>query len=145
MYLNRTIQIERGYIWNDIRNFGRNFRVFTIMDIRQKKMNLYEDYRAGHVSREEYLIKKQKLSEQLVPLEAGIQKVEEGIRKYDEANIIFYSDFARLVDEFRNEEALSPELADAFIEKVLVDKNHNIEVVFKFQDEINMLCMRKAS
>ena len=73
------------------------------------------------------------------------QKVEEGIRKYDEANIIFYSDFARLVDEFRNEEALSPELADAFIEKVLVDKNHNIEVVFKFQDEINMLCMRKAS
>ena len=38
-----------------------------------------------------------------------------------------------------------PELADAFIEKVLVDKNHNIEVVFKFQDEINMLCMRKAS
>ena len=43
------------------------------------------------------------------------------------------------------EEALSPELADAFIEKVLVDKNHNIEVVFKFQDEINMLCMRKAS
>jgi site-specific DNA recombinase len=114
-------------------------------EIKQKKMNLYEDYRAGHVSREEYLIKKQKLSEQLVPLEAGIQKVEEGIRKYDEANIIFYSDFARLVDEFRNEEALSPELADAFIEKVLVDKNHNIEVVFKFQDEINMLCMRKAS
>ena len=91
-----------------------------------------------------YLIKKQKLSEQLVPLEVGIQKVEEGIRKYDEANIIFYSDFARLVDEFRNEEALSPELANAFIEKVLVDKNHNIEVVFKFQDEINMLCMRKA-
>ena len=36
-------------------------------------------------------------------------------------------------------------MADAFIEKVLVDKNHNIEVVFKFQDEINMLCMRKAS
>ena len=113
-------------------------------EIEQKKMNLYEDYRAGHVSREEYLIKKQKLSEQLVPLEVGIQKVEEGIRKYDEANIIFYSDFARLVDEFRNEEALSPELANAFIEKVLVDKNHNIEVVFKFQDEINMLCMRKA-
>ena len=27
-------------------------------EIKQKKMNLYEDYRAGHVSREEYLIKK---------------------------------------------------------------------------------------
>lgn len=26
-------------------------------EIKQKKMNLYEDYRAGHVSREEYLIK----------------------------------------------------------------------------------------
>ena len=69
--------------------------------------------------------------------------MEEGIRKYDEANIIFYSDFARLVDEFRNEEALSPELANAFIEKVLVDKNHNIEVVFKFRTKLILLCMRK--
>lgn len=115
-----------------------------VEEIRLKKMNLYEEYKAGDVSREEYLMKKQELSEQLTPLEANIKKAEEGIQRYDEANTILYSDFARLVDKYKNVEALSPELADAFIEKVLVDNNHNIEVVIKFQDEINRLCMRKA-
>ena len=115
-----------------------------VEEIRLKKMNLYGEFKAGDVSREEYLMKKQDLSQQIAPLEARIKNVEEGMQRYDEANSIFYSDFARLVDEFKNEEALSPELADAFIEKVLVDKDHNIEVVFKFQDEINRLRMRNA-
>ena len=115
-----------------------------VEEIRLKKMNLYGEFKAGDVSREEYLMKKQELSQQIAPLEARIKNVEEGMQRYDEANSIFYSDFARLVDEFKNEEALSPELADAFIEKVLVDKDHNIEVVFKFQDEINRLRMRNA-
>lgn len=66
-------------------------------------------------------------------------RIEEDINKHNEGNILFNSNYASLVDKFKEEKSLSPDLADAFIEKVFVDEKHNIEIIFKFQDEIDKI------
>ena len=46
--------------------------------------------------------------------------------------------------KYKEEKILTSDIADAFIEKVLVDRNHDIEIIFKFQDEIDKIYERIA-
>lgn len=65
-------------------------------------------------------------------MENCITEIEEKINRHNEDDFIYNSEYAGLVGKFKGETALSADMADAFIEKVLVDSNHNIEVIFKF-------------
>jgi len=82
------------------------------------------------------------LTKQIGVLDKCIAEIEEKINRHNEDNFICNSEYAGLVGKFKGETALSADMADAFIEKVLVDNNHNIEVIFKFQNEINKLNKR---
>ena len=54
------------------------------------------------------------------------------------------SEYARFVKKFNGEKVLSPDLADAFVEKVYVDEKHNIKIIFKFQDDIEKILEAEA-
>lgn len=111
----------------------------TVEKISHKKTELYGEFKSGQLTKERYLNRKEELSKQISDLEKKILRIEEDINKHDEGNILFNSEYARLVDKFKEEKFLSQNLADAFIEKVFVDEKHNIEIIFKFQNEIDKI------
>ena len=104
----------------------------TIEAMSSQKINLYGDYKSGHLTKEEYIKEKEALSEQIGVLNEKIMLIEDNISKRDESNFRLHSEYADLVETFKDEPTLSSDMADAFIEKVLVDENHNIEITFKF-------------
>lgn len=109
----------------------------SIEMMSHQKINLYGEYKSGHLTKEEYIKKKEELSEKINVLNERITAIEDNINKCDESNFIFNSEYARLVEKYKCENALTFELVDAFIDKVVVDINHNIQIIFNFQDEIN--------
>ena len=115
-----------------------NFRN-TVERISHRKTELYGEYKSGQLTKEQYINRKEEFSKQIFELEKKISRIEEDINKHNEGNILFNSNYASLVDKFKEEKSLSPDLADAFIEKVFVDEKHNIEIIFKFQDEIDKI------
>lgn len=127
-------------IYEDVENL-RN----TTKKISNQKMDLYADYKSGKLTKEEYIKRKKELSNQMDVLENKLLETENRIRKLDKNNITFNSEYAHLVEVFKDKLVLSPEMADTFVERVLVDENHNIEIIFKFQDEIDRLKSRKVS
>ena len=117
----------------------------TVEKISHKKTELYGEYKSGQLTKEKYINKKEELSKQIFELEKKILRIEENINKHNEGNILFNSDYARLVDKFKEEKFLSPNLADTFVEKVFVDEKQNIKIIFKFQNEIDKIGQIKVS
>lgn len=117
----------------------------TIEIMSRRKINLYAEYKLGHLTKKEYIKKKEELSEQISVLNKKIMVIENNISLRDGSNFIFNSEYARLVGKFKDARVLSPELADAFIEKVFVDVKHNINITFKFQDEVKKLYKLETS
>lgn len=110
-----------------------------IHKISNQKMELYERYKFEKLSKEEYIKRKEELSKQTDMLENEILGLEESISRHEEENSILNSEYAQLVEQFRGETKLTPELTDAFIEKALVDRIHTIKIVFKFKDTMEGL------
>lgn len=107
--------------------------------LSRQKMELYEKYTLKHLTKEEYIERKDCLSKQISVLDRRIAEIEENVNRHNENNFICNSEYAELVGKFKEEKVLSADMADAFIEKVVVDNNHSIEVLFKFQDEVEKL------
>lgn len=112
--------------------------------LSRQKMELYEKYNLGHLTKEKYIEKKDCLSKQISVLEKQFAEIEENINRHHENNFICNSEYAELVGKFKGKKVLSADMADAFIKKVFVDSNHNIEFFLNFQDDIDSL-FRRAS
>lgn len=107
-------------------------------------MELYEKYKSEQLTKKEYMKRKDDLTKQIDVLDKRIAEIEDDINRHNEDNFIFSSEYAGLVEKYKEEKILTSDIADAFIEKVLVDRNHDIEIIFKFQDEIDKIYERIA-
>lgn len=116
----------------------------SIESISRQKMELYENYKSEQLTKIEYMKRKEGLTKQIGVLDKRIAEIEEDINRHEEDNFIFTSEYARLVEKYKEEKILSSDIADAFIKKVFVDRNHSVEIIFKFQDEINKINERIA-
>ncbi len=116
----------------------------SVESISRQKMELYEKYKSEQLTKTEYMKRKEVLTKQISVLDKGIAEIEENINRHNVDNFIFTSEYARLVEKYKGEKILSPDIVDAFIEKVLVDRNHSVEIIFKFQDEIDKIIGRIA-
>ena len=104
-----------------------------IKGLKVDKTRLYESYAAGHISRENYIAKRTSVKEKLESLEASIAEIkapdEEASREIHEAD-----QYLRLADKMYDPHNLTEEVAEAFIEKILIYDAEHMEIVFKFQD-----------
>ena len=116
----------------------------SVESISRQKMELYEKYKSEQLTKMEYMKRKEGLTKQIGVLDKRIAEIEEDINRHEEDNFIFTSEYAGLVEKYKEEKILSSDIADAFIEKVLVDRDHSVEIIFKFQDEINKINERIA-
>lgn len=102
------------------------------------RIDLYPDWKAGILSRDEYLSLKAKIGEQLEQIEIAIANIKEEISKYQSAPVSenkFISSFLR----YRNIQVLTREVIVELIEMIYVHEGGTITIQFKYQDEYQRL------
>lgn len=96
--------------------------------LENSKTALYEQYREGNLSREEYKAEKQELSRKIQEY-LDLLNTDDKEEESDDR-----SEWLSLIDKYKNETQLTPELQEAFIERVIVYSADRIKVVWKFED-----------
>ena len=102
------------------------------------RIDLYPDWKAGILSKDEYLSLKAKIGEQLEQIEIAIANFKEEISKYQSAPVSenkFISSFLR----YRNIQVLTREVIVELIEMIYVHEGGTITIQFKYQDEYQRL------
>ena len=102
------------------------------------RIDLYPDWKAGILSKDEYLSLKAKIGEQLEQIEIAIAYIKEEISKYQSAPVSenkFISSFLR----YRNIQVLTREVIVELIEMIYVHEGGTITIQFKYQDEYQRL------
>lgn len=102
------------------------------------RIDLYPDWKAGVLSKDEYLSLKAKIGEQLEQIEIAIANIKEEISKYQSAPVSenrFISSFLR----YRNIQVLTREVIVELIEMIYVHEGGTITIQFKYQDEYQRL------
>lgn len=102
------------------------------------RIDLYPDWKAGILSKDEYLSLKAKIREQLEQIEIAIANIKEEISKYQSAPVSenkFISSFLR----YRNIQVLTREVIVELIEMIYVHEGGTITIQFKYQDEYQRL------
>lgn len=102
------------------------------------RIDLYPDWKAGILSKDEYLSLKAKIGEQLEQIEIAIANIKEEISKYQSAPVSenkFISSFLR----YRNIQVLTREVIVELIEMIYVYEGGTITIQFKYQDEYQRL------
>lgn len=102
----------------------------SIKVLERTKTTLYEKYKDGRITKEEYLVEKKecdrKINEFKEKINAAIEVKPEdyGIRKH----------VAELIQKYKNETELTSEIQNTFIEKINVYSEDRIQIVWKFRD-----------
>lgn len=105
---------------------------------RAERIRCYEAFADGHISKEEYIKKKEKLTSDISNLEADISQLKEN----DERK----TDMTRQLDELGSmaeavlaEGHLTEEMVERFVDKVHVYDPKHIEITFQFEDVLRKL------
>lgn len=109
-----------------------------IKALEEKKTGLYEDFRSGNISEEEYLLLNGRFSDEMMAASEMIEGLMEASSKEKKAVNTIESLSTKLRD-FKGKRKLSQEMADSLIEKVIIYGEDRIEVIFKFDDEMAYL------
>jgi len=106
--------------------------------ISQFKIDLYPDWKAGTISKAEYLALKEKFDKQLEQIEQAIANIKEEIKRYQESTYT-ENQFIKHFLKYRNITELTREVIVELIEMIYVYEGGSITIDFKFQDEYQRL------
>ena len=110
-----------------------------IVQAKQEKLKLYEEFSNGKLAANEYFEKKKSISERIYKLEEKEQNCAYmPIGKEEKANGI-----PNLYETFVGKEELSKELVHALISCIYVYDRNRVEIVFKHRDEIEAMIEEK--
>ena len=104
---------------------------------QKKKMELYESYSDGQISREEFMEQKEALAGEINSIKAELDKLHEReakLRKTRNRRKPELDDLMENVKLFENETRLTCKMADTFVEKVTVYDKWCIEITWKCED-----------
>lgn len=102
-------------------------------NLKAKKIYLYESYAEGHIGKEEYLNKKQEMAEQMEALEQKRSALASAIEEND-GLISGVGQIAAQAEGITGDYTLTMEMADTFIDTVVIYDPKHIEVRFTFED-----------
>lgn len=95
--------------------------------------DLYLDWKSGIISKNEYLILKERLYEKLDILEKNIENSNKLADQFNKG-VYKENDFITHFKKYGNIKALTRPLLTELVEEILVYEGGNIEVVFRFKD-----------
>lgn len=105
----------------------------SIRKIKTRERGLYEDYKDGIITSEEYLQYQQSYREQAAELEKAVEEMLERQKCYKK-DFLPDENWVATVNKFMGKRKLTKEMADAFVERVVLDKEGNVEVTLKYDD-----------
>lgn len=107
----------------------------AIVKLQNIKSGLYEKYKDGAFTKEQYLFEKSEIENKIRELENGIEELS--VEKNEEIDCIqpVLSDFAKS----KKFKMLTREVIDKFIDKILVYSPTEIEIHFTFADELERI------
>lgn len=110
----------------------------SIRKIKSRERGLYEDYKDGIITSEEYLQYQQSYGQQVEDLEQSAEELLERQKCYQK-DFLPDKDWGAAVKKFMGKRKLTKEMADAFVERIVLDKEGNVEVTLKYDDFLKEL------
>ena len=102
--------------------------------MKQDKLKLYEKYCAEKLDRNTYLAEKAGIDERIAKLETDISSSEERVSDLEEQSSEVSSELEAACVSFQNETALTYDMAHAFVDRLVVYAEGNIEIKWRFKD-----------
>lgn len=105
----------------------------TISNLEKKKTRLYEKYREGDLTRDEYMTQRNEVNAEVGELQNKVQAIEAKrmMQKNGNARVDLLSE---LVHQYKDARTLTKELERVFVEQVLVYDAEHIKIKWKFDD-----------
>ncbi len=110
----------------------------SIRKAKSRERGLYEDYKDGIITSEEYLQYQQSYRQQAAELEKTAEEMLERQKCYQK-DFLPDEEWVLAVKKFMGKRKLTKEMADAFVEKIVLDKEGNVEVMLKYDDFLKEL------
>lgn len=110
----------------------------SIRKIKSRERGLYEDYKDGIITSEEYLQYQQSYREKAAELEKAVEEMLVRQKCYKK-DFLPDEDWVATVKKFMGKRKLTKEMADAFVESVVLDKEGNVEITLKYDDFLKEL------
>lgn len=110
----------------------------NIRKIKTKERGLYEDYKDGLITSEEYLQYQQSYRQQAAELEKSAEEMLERQQRYHK-DFLPDKEWIVAVKEFMGKRKLTKEMAEAFVERIVLDKEGNVEITLKYDDFLREL------
>lgn len=110
----------------------------SIRKIKSRERGLYEDYKDGIITSEEYLQYQQSYRQQTAELEKSAEEMLERQKCYQK-DFLPDKDWVAAVKKFMGKRKLTKEMADAFVERIVLDKEGNVEITLKYNDFLKEL------
>lgn len=107
------------------------------------KAGIFEDYKDGLVDGEEYVEISGKYAEKIKGLSVRLAEVQKAQAEYSSEYRIS-SDWKAVIDKCLDMQSLTKEMAEAFVDKVVVHEDASIEVHLKYDDVLDDLLRIKA-
>ena len=109
------------------------------------KINLYEDWKLGNISEDEYKSYSQEYTDKILNLSKNIEYLEERLNTVKNNYNKFKDNiWVTKIENFINEKELTYEMVDILIDSIEVCENSNIKINFKYRDEyVNLLKQSK--
>lgn len=110
----------------------------TLLKRKEEKLQQYELYADGAISREQYLQRRGKLTQQIESLQARIEQTDADYGDQQELLMIAQK-YSGLANQYRDEKLLTRAVVEAFIKNVYIYGKKRIEIEFKNEDEIRKI------
>lgn len=110
----------------------------SLHKVKSRERGLYEDYKDGIITSEEYLQYQQSYRQQTAELEQLVEEMLERQKCYQK-DFLPDEDWVAAVKKFMGKRKLTKEMADAFVERIVLDKEGNVEVTLKYDDFLREL------
>ena len=110
----------------------------SLRKIKSRERGLYEDYKDGIITSEEYLQYQQSYRQQAADLEQTAEEMLERQKHYQK-DFLPDEDWVAAVKKFMGKRKLTKEMADAFVERIVLDKEGNVEITLRYDDFLKEL------
>lgn len=105
-----------------------------IESLKKEKLKVYENYCTGKLDKNSYILRKGELDEKIAEYEYNICMFKEHVKGSEESVSVSYTELETAVSIYKVEECLTHEMAQTFIDKIIVYPEERMEIQWKFKD-----------
>lgn len=108
--------------------------ILEISKVEKLRLGLYEQYKQGKFSKEEFIVRREKYTEQIAELDGEKAKFEE-VKGQQESEDEMLKRMGETIERFRNMERMDVDYINRLVERVVVYEDDRIEVKWKVGED----------